>query len=248
MKLRTLEVCADSLDSVAAALEGGAARVELCSGLAEGGVTPSLGLVKAAVHSGIKVNVLIRPRGGDFVYTPAETECMITDIRAVTAAGANGVVIGALTPEGDVDMELCARLVEAAGEAEITFHRAFDVCREPIKALEDVIALGCNRLLTSGQAPTALEGTGLLAKLRIAAGQRLSVMAGSGVSVKNARMIVERSGVNELHASARVAVPSSMVYRNERVKMGAPEMDEYSRMVTSAESVRNIINEINSIK
>jgi copper homeostasis protein len=248
MKLRTLEVCADSLDSVAAALEGGAARVELCSGLAEGGVTPSLGLVKAAVQSGIKVNVLIRPRGGDFVYTPAETECMITDIRAVTAAGANGVVIGALTPEGDVDMELCARLVEAAGEAEITFHRAFDVCREPMKALEDVIALGCNRLLTSGQAPTALEGAGLLAKLRIAAGERLSVMAGSGVSVKNARMIVERSGVNELHASARVAVPSSMVYRNERVKMGAPEMDEYSRMVTSAESVRNIINEINSIK
>lgn len=245
MTIRILEVCADSIDSVVAAAKGGAARVELCSGLAEGGITPSVGLVRAALRQGIKVNVLIRPRGGDFIYSPEETECMIDDVKAVVAEGVNGVVIGALTSDGDVDMDVCRRLIAAAGDAEITFHRAFDVCRDPERALEDIVSLGCHRLLTSGQAPTAELGIEMLARLHRQSAGRISIMAGSGVGESNARKIVTGSGVNELHASARHRIPSKMNFRNETVKMGASDFDEYSRMVTSEEIVRNIIYEIN---
>ena len=246
MTLRTLEVCADSIESVAAAAQGGATRVELCSGLSEGGVTPSVGFVKAALAQGIKVNVLIRPRGGDFIYTPEEADCMITDIKTFVKEGVNGVVIGALTPDGNIDMELCRRLVDAAEGIEITFHRAFDLCRNPMEALEDIISLGCHRLLTSGQATSAEKGVKLLAQLHHQSAGRITIMAGSGVNETNARMIATESGVSELHASARHKIGSKMTFRNENVSMGAKGSDEYSRMVTSAEIVKKIISEINS--
>ena len=142
---RILEVCAGSVQSVIAARDGGAARVELCSALEIGGITPSIGLIaEARKIEGIALNVLIRPRGGDFLYNESEIKCMEQDIATAQQLGANGVVIGALTPQGDIDMDCCRRLIAKAGDMSITFHRAFDMCREPHKALEDIISLGCS--------------------------------------------------------------------------------------------------------
>ncbi len=243
---KILEVCAGDIDSVIAAAAGGASRVELCSALGEGGVTPSIGFIRSALKvPGIRVHVLIRPRGGDFLYTPEEVDCMVDDIVAAREAGAQGVVIGALTPEGDIDVDACRKMVAAAAGISVTFHRAFDLCRDPRKALEDIIALGCDRILTSGQAQTALEGKQNLAELVRQANGRIIILAGAGVSQHNAAEILSASGTNEIHASARASVPSKMEYRHCGVSMGTPGSDEYSRKVTSPEIVKEIVSRIN---
>lgn len=200
---RALEVCCADLPSVDAAVRGGAQRVELCQALELGGVTPSAGMIEWAVGRGIRVHVLIRPRGGHFVYSPDEVRCMATDIAMARALGASGVVIGALTPAGDIDTEACGLLARQAGGMSVTFHRAFDECRAPLRALEDIIALGCDRLLTSGHAPSAAEGCGLLATLVRQAAGRITILPGCGVTPDNARMILERTGAWELHGSLR---------------------------------------------
>ncbi|MDE6265539.1 MAG: copper homeostasis protein CutC [Paramuribaculum sp.] len=242
-----LEVCAGDIDSVIAAAAGGASRVELCSALGEGGVTPSIGFIRSALKvPGIRVHVLIRPRGGDFLYTPEEVDCMVDDIVAAREAGVQGVVIGALTAEGDIDIDACRKMVAAAAGISVTFHRAFDLCRNPRKALEDIIALGCDRILTSGQAQTALEGKGNLAELVRQADGRIIILAGAGVSQDNAAEILSASGTNEIHASARASVPSKMEYRHCGVSMGTPGSDEYSRKVTSPEIVKEIVSRINA--
>lgn len=244
-----LEVCAGDIESVKAASEGGASRVELCSALGEGGVTPSVGFLRQALRvPGLRVHVLIRPRGGDFLYTPEEVDAMVEDIRACREAGAHGVVIGALTPDGDIDLPACRRMVEAAGDMSVTFHRAFDLCRDADEALEAIIGLGCDRLLTSGQAASALEGVDLLRRLHDKAAGRLIILAGGGVSPDNAAEILEKSGTNEVHASARASVASPMRYRKEGVAMGAPGSDEYSRKVTSPEIVARIVENINKVR
>lgn len=243
---KILEVCAGDIDSVIAAAAGGASRVELCSALGEGGVTPSIGFIRSALKvPGIKVHVLIRPRGGDFLYTPEEVDCMVDDIVAAREAGVQGVVIGALTPEGDIDVDACRKMVAAAAGISVTFHRAFDLCRDPRKALEDIITLGCDRILTSGQAQTALEGKQKLAELVRQANGRIIILAGAGVSQHNAAEILSASGTNEIHASARASVPSKMEYRHCGVSMGTPGSDEYSRKVTSPEIVKEIVSRIN---
>ncbi len=242
-----LEVCAGDLESVEAAAPGGAGRVELCSALADGGVTPSIGFLRRALMvPGLKVHVLIRPRGGDFLYTPAEVDAMTDDIVAAREAGAHGVVIGALTADGDIDMEACRRMAEAAAGMNITFHRAFDLCRDPFEALEQIISLGCNRILTSGQAPSALEGTELLRSLNERAAGRLTILAGGGVSPENAAEILRRSGTHEIHASARHTISSPMRYRKPGIAMGAPGTDEYARKVTSPQIVAEIVKAINT--
>lgn len=242
---RTLEVCAGDLRSVYAARQGGAVRVELCSGLAEGGMTPSAGLIKEAVESGgIAVNVLIRPRPGDFVYGDAEARVMLDDIAMAVDLGVHGVVIGALTPEGDVDVALVRKLVDAARGKSVTFHRAFDLCREPFEALKQMADLGVNRLLTSGQAQSALQGADLLSRLVEAAGDRISIMPGGGVNAGNAAEILDRSGAHEIHASARRAVASSMIFRRGDVSMGAAGSDEYATLSTSADIVKQIVSAI----
>ena len=158
-----LEVCCADLPSLRAAIAGGAHRVELCQALDIDGLTPSAGMIEMAVNSGITTHVLIRPRGGNFVYSEDEVDCMIYDIQVARKLGAQGVVIGALTPNGDIDIQACHRMVEAAGDRmHITFHRAFDVCRNPKESLLEIYSLGCDRLLTSGLAPKAEEGIGLL--------------------------------------------------------------------------------------
>lgn len=243
---RILEVCCGDIDSVEAAAAGGADRVELCSALGEGGVTPSIGLIRSALAvPGIRVHVLIRPRGGDFLYDKKEVDCMVDDIVAAREAGAHGVVIGALTADGDIDMNACSRMMDAAAGISVTFHRAFDMCRDPRKALEDIISLGCDRVLTSGQAASACEGKETLAEMVRQAAGRITILAGAGVSPDNAADIIAASGTNEVHASARHTIGSGMKYRHQGVSMGTPGSDEYSRKVTSPDIVRQIVEEIN---
>lgn len=202
--MRKLEVCAGSIESIKAAYEGGAYRVELCSALSEDGLTPSVGMIRYAKSlEGLKVNVLIRPRCGDFVYTEEEIRCMEEDIRVCRELGVDGVVIGALTKEGDIDLTTCQRLVEAGKGMSITFHRAFDVCRNPQEAIEQIVALGCDRLLTSGQQPIAEQGIDMLKTLVNQVGEQLIIMPGSGVNPKNAAFILDSTGAVEIHASAR---------------------------------------------
>lgn len=241
MSTPTLEICAGSWDSVLAARSGGAARVELCSGLTEGGLTPSVGFIRAACALGdVRVHVLIRPRGGDFLYTEAEVALMEDDICRAVEAGADGVVVGSLTPDGDIDTRQLRRWVRAAGGRDVTFHRAFDLCRCPEEALEAIIDSGCSRLLTSGQAATAEAGIPQLRRLVEQSAGRLSVMPGCGVGAGNAARILAATGAREIHASARRPVGSLMKFRHSGVSMGAPT-DEYTRLETSADEVRAIL-------
>jgi len=236
-----LEICADSIGSAIAACKGGADRLELCQGLDEGGVTPSYGYVKAALQlPNIRKNVLIRPRGGDFIYTPAESDVMVDDIQMMRQMGVDGVVIGALDAEGNIDLALMERMIQAADGLEITFHRAFDMCANPSIALEQIVRLGCHRVLTSGCAATAFDGMERLKNFVAQAQGRISIMPGCGVKSSNAVEILRTSGAHEIHASARAGIDSASVYRLQGVEMGAAGRDEYYRMETSAEEVRKI--------
>lgn len=242
---RALEVCVGSVESAIAARDGGAARIELCSALEIGGVTPSLGMIREARKvEGIAMHVLIRPRGGDFLYTPEEVACMEQDIIVARECGADGVVIGALTADGDIDVAACRRLVKAADGIHVTFHRAFDMCNNPLKALEDIIALGCDRILTSGQAATAEAGLPMLCELVKAADGRLSIMPGCGVNSSNAATILNSCGAKEIHASARKNVGSKMKFRLAGVNMGTPGSDEFARKETDREEVERIVKSI----
>ena len=180
MEKYLFEVCANSVESCLAAQAGGANRVELCAGIPEGGTTPSFGDITAAREAlkDTRLHVIIRPRGGDFLYSPLEQRIMLQDVENARRLGADGVVFGCLTPEGDVDLPLMERLMEASEGMSVTFHRAFDVCRRPLQALEEIIALGCNRILTSGQQPTAEQGIPLLRELQEKAGERIILLAG----------------------------------------------------------------------
>lgn len=227
-KKRIIEVCANSAQSCVEAEAGGATRVELCAAIPEGGTTPSYGEIKTAqeLTSHIDINIIIRPRGGDFLYTEAEIKSMLYDIEMAKQLKVHGVVFGCLTAEGDVDVALLKRLVEAAKPLSITFHRAFDVCRDPFVALEQIIEAGCDRILTSGQEKDAVTGIPLLAELVKRAAGRIIIMPGCGVREDNIARIEAETGATEFHTSARSVVYSKMTYRKERVPMG-------SSMVTS---------------
>ena len=189
------EICANSVASCLAAQEGGAHRVELCAGIPEGGTTPSYGMIRSARESiSIALNVIIRPRGGDFLYSEEELREMVYDIRTAKELGADGLVFGCLTLEGEVDMTAMKVLMDAAGDTPVTFHRAFDHSSDPFKALEDIICLGCTRILTSGCRPTALEGASLLSELVRKAGDRIIIMPGCGVKEDNIAEIARLSG------------------------------------------------------
>jgi copper homeostasis protein len=191
------------MQSVRAAIEGGAHRVELCRALEVDGLTPSPEMMESAIGMGIPVQVLIRPRKGDFVYNEDEVEIMLKDIRLAKKLGANGVVIGALRPDGSIDEDTIRRLVSESEGLSITFHRAFDVCAKPFEALEQIISLGCHRLLSSGQARTAEQGIPMLKKLVEQSAGRLIIMPGSGVNVNNAHKILSETGAKEIHGSLR---------------------------------------------
>ena len=205
---RGLEIAAGSLESAVAAQDGGADRVELCGTLEEGGTTPSFGMLAVARERlQIALHVLIRPRGGDFVYSPLEHDSMLRDVALCARVGVDGVVIGALDADGGIDMPGCRALVEAAGSMQVTFHRAFDCVADRATALEQVLALGCTRILTSGGAGDALAGAHVIATDVLRADGRIAVMAGAGLTPDNIGAVMRASGADEFHASARAFQP-----------------------------------------
>lgn len=239
-----LEICANSVASCVEAQKGGAYRVELCAAIPEGGTTPSYGDIAVARELlDIKLNVIIRPRSGDFLYSLLEHKIMLKDIEIARQLGVDGVVIGCLTAEGEVDMERNRELIDAAGDMSVTFHRAFDMCRDPFDSLERIISLGCHRILTSGQQQQAEQGIPLLKELVQRANDRIIIMPGSGINMHNIAAIAKESGAKEFHLSARKPVESSMLYRNPTIKMGgiAVVIEEYEQQVTNAELVSNTI-------
>lgn len=238
-----VEACVESVESAVAAASGGADRVELCDDLVEGGTTPSAGAITVARRQlDIGIAVMIRPRGGDFVYTDLEFESMRHDVGVARSLGADAVVFGLLNPNGTIDRDRTARLIEDAGPLPVTFHRAFDVSRDPMESLETLIALGVTRILTSGQRASAMESLDLLAALVRTAGDRLTILAGGGVTAANAAQIVAATGVREVHLYAPRRFASPMEHRNDAVPMGmAYRPDEYVRTVTDAEAIRAIV-------
>lgn len=243
-----LEICANSVASCLEAQKGGAYRVELCAAIPEGGTTPSYGdMAMARELLEIKLHVIIRPRSGDFLYSPLEHKIMLKDIESALRLGVDGIVIGCLTKDGEVDMERNRELVEAAQGMSVTFHRAFDMCRYPFESLERIISLGCQRILTSGQQPQAQQGTPLLKELVKRAGDRIIIMPGSGVNKNNIAALARETAAKEFHLSARLPVESGMVYRNPNIKMGgtAVVIEEYAQQVTHAELVRDTIAALN---
>jgi copper homeostasis protein len=214
MSTRLLEIAANSIASALAAQAGGAGRVELCSALELGGLTPShatIAMVRERL--GIPLYVLIRPRSGDFLYTDDECEAMCRDIETCVALGCDGVVLGVLDADGDVDMERCYGLIAAAGHIGVTFHRAFDLVRDPQRALDDVIALGCERVLTSGGQASAPEGTAQIRALIEQAAGRIGIMPGAGVTPGNLAALAAATGAHEFHASAKRQLVSGMRHR-----------------------------------
>lgn len=240
MKTRILEICANSATSCMEAERGGATRVELCAGIPEGGTTPSYGEIRTAKEKcSLDINVIIRPRGGDFLYTPEEIQAMLYDIEMAKQLKIHGVVFGCLTKEGEIDTMLLHKLISAAQpELSVTFHRAFDVCKDPFKALEQIIDAGCDRILTSGQQPNAVKGIPLIAELVKRADGRIIIMPGCGVRENNIQEIERKTGATEFHTSARSIVQSKMEYRNEQVPMGSiPPSSEFEREVTDKNKV-----------
>ena len=239
----TCEVCVEGIQGALAAEAGGAGRIELCAGLVEGGTTPSIGTIRQVLESvGIPVVVLVRPRGGDFLFSDREIDTMLRDIEAVRDAGAFGIAVGALTDQGDVDRQAMREIIDAAGGLSVTFHRAFDMSRDPLESLEMLVQLGVDRILTSGQERTVPEGLALIRDLVRVSGNRISIMPGGGVRDTNIRDIVLESGVREVHFTAFSTSPSAMVHRNHRPRMGAEVVvGEYERETTDPEQVRRFL-------
>lgn len=236
------EVCLDSVESALAAQEGGADRVELCDNLFEGGTTPSAGAIRLArAKLSIGLQVIIRPRGGDFCYSDIEMEVMKQDVITAREAGADGVVIGILLPDGRVDKARCAELIELAGDMNVTFHRAFDMTRDPYEALEDIISLGCSRILTSGQEATVPEGLDLLKKLVQKAGDRIIIMPGNGITERNMDKVIRETGASEYHVYLHGSQPSRMEFRPDHIYMGGLlRQPEFANMYTDRSRMNTI--------
>ncbi len=235
-----LEVCANSLQSAINAQVAGANRVELCENLEHGGTTPSYGfLAHARKHLNIKINVLIRTRSGDFLYSDLEYQVILDDIKVAKELGADGIVCGILLPNGDVDVARTKALVELAKPMSFTFHRAYDFTNDPFKALEDVISTGANCLLTSGQQPTAIQGVHLIWELVKAANGRIAIMPGSGVNADNIEYLLE-TGANEFHMSGTSPVESGMTFRKLGMSLGNSEND-YKILESNIEKIKAVL-------
>ncbi len=239
-----LEICVDTVESAFNAQLGGADRVELCDNLIQGGTTPSYGMILSARNNlTIDLNVIIRPRGGDFLYSDSEYDIMRQDIEVCGECGVNGIVIGILQQDGEIDIERTAKLIELAHPMTATFHRAFDMCADPFRGLQDVISSGASRLLTSGQKDKAFEGTELISKLVRKAGSRIIIMPGSGLNESNIKELATSTGAKEFHLSGRSITESEMIFRREGIAVGGvPEIPEFSRKVTDPQRIKKIIN------
>lgn len=244
-----VEICVDSAESALAAERGGANRVELCGNLKEGGTTPSAGCIKATRrHLKIGLQVIIRPRGGDFLFSESEMETMREDIRMAKELGADGLVIGCLTADGHIDQPRTSELLDLSRPLNVTFHRAFDMCRDPRQGLEELIDLGVDRVLTSGQDESCVEGLDLIAALQKQAADRIIVLPGGGITPQNVRQIVEGTGVREVHLSARTIVESRMNFRNLRCFMGAATRhSEFTCKITDENAVRSVVQSLQTV-
>lgn len=234
-----LECCVDSVESAIAAEKGGANRLELCANLIIGGTSPSLALfheVRKNTH--IKIHVLLRPRFGDFLYTDHEFAIIEEEVNMFREAGADGVVIGCLDAEGNLDMPKMKRLTEAAGDMSITLHRAFDVCNDPFKALEECKELKINTILTSGQKDNCLAGEELIRQLHDKAEGKVDILAGAGVNAQVIEKMVRSTKLTSFHLSGKVTLDSSMKYRKEGVSMGLPSLSEFEIWQTKEENIR----------
>jgi len=221
-----LEICCDNYASAEVAAEAGADRIELCSAIGEGGLTPSIGIIEQVLKNlDIDVHVLIRPRGGDFLYSEAEIEVIKSDINACKDLGVDGVVIGFLNSDGSIDRELTAKIIEYARPMKVTFHRAFDMCKNPLKSFEELKELGVDYLLTSGQAPKALNGVDLISQLVERADEKIKIMPGSGVRAHLLEELHQKTKAHAYHMSARIPVESKMQFRQEKVSMGSQSQD-----------------------
>jgi copper homeostasis protein len=239
---RIVEVCVDSVCNAVTAQSAGAHRIEFCANLPEGGTTPSPAQIEIArekLH--IKMYVIIRPRGGDFLYNETEFEIMKSDIHCCGKTGCDGVVIGMLNKDGTIDRERNAELVRIAHQYQmgVTFHRAFDRCVDLFQAMETIIELGCERILTSGGYDTAMEGVEIIRQLIEKAGSRITIMPGSGITPENMDELIQKTGAKELHGTFRSRFPSPMLYRNEKLSR---QEAEYELLLTDGGKIKEIIN------
>jgi copper homeostasis protein len=245
----TLEVCVDSVESAIAAERGGAHRVELCSTLADGGVTPGAGLIAMVRQRiGIALHVMIRPRASDFCYSDDEYAVMQRDLLIAKQLRADGVALGILDLDGKIDVRRTQQLVEVAAPLQVTFHRAFDMTEDLMQALHDVKATGAHRILTSGGKQTAAEGAATLKQLVETANGSIGIMAASGIEEHNVAELLERTGAREVHASLRTPVASSMRFQNQHISMGTTKGREYQRFVADQEKVRGLLGELNRMR
>ena len=242
-----LECCVDSVDSAINAAKGGATRLELCSNLIIGGTTPDVALVKEIrKYTDIRIHALIRPRFGDFCYSEHEMEIMKSQIRALKAAGVEGVVIGVLDVDGNLDIVKMQELLQEAEGLSVTLHRAFDMCKDPYQALEEAIGLGIHTILTSGQKQSAWEGRELLAELVKKADGRIDIMAGAGIGASVIEQLIPVTGGTSYHMSGKVTLDSPMKYRKADVSMGLPSLSEYEIWETSEEYVKEAVQVLQS--
>ena len=237
------EICVDSVEGVRAARAAGATRIELCASLLEGGITPSRGMIRQArTVPGIKLHVIIRPRGGDFLFSDAEFAAMASDIETAKAEGADGVVIGQLTADGFVDVAHTRELMTLARPMAVTFHRAFDMTPDPFAALETLVDLGIDRILTSGQEASVLEGLPMIAELVKRAGDRIVIIPGGGITPRNVDRIVAAARPKEIHFAALELEAGGMRFRRNHVFMGGElRPPEYDRLTTSEATIRAVI-------
>jgi copper homeostasis protein len=244
---RILEVCVDSVCNAVTAQSAGAQRIEFCANLSEGGTTPSPAQIEhARKRLQIKLYVIIRPRGGDFLYNETEFEIMKSDVHFCGKTGCDGVVVGMLHPDGRIDQERNGELVGIASQYAmgVTFHRAFDRCANLFEAMENIIELGCERILTSGGYTTAVEGAEIIRMLIEKAGEQIVIMPGSGITPENAGELIQKTGAKEIHGTFRSRFPSPMQYRNEKLNR---QDEEYELLLTDAEKIKRIVKQINCI-
>ena len=239
----TIEIATSDFPSSKAAVDGGADRIELCDNLSEGGTTQSYGTIKLCREKlDVALFPIIRPRGGDFLYSADEYAIMTQDLRLCKQLGCEGVVIGLLNPDGSIDTVRTKKLVELAYPMEVTFHRAFDRCRDPFEALEQLIQIGCARILTSGQQPAAPDGADLIAQLVQKADDRIIIMPGSGVRKENIRALAEKTGAVEFHSSLRTKVEGGMQYRHPAFASSAESYFHYSVITDEVKAFREALS------